>query len=225
MEMKHALYTILKWFLKYGIWILLGLSVYMVLAAEFRRLCFVKLPLSEMTVCKLNDIGKSIALSYIAGVIFYVFSEKIPFVRKKRYLNARLKIQIERLHTALTSFLESICGNGNIKDANSAFWDTTGKEYEGKGYCEINKSQLFSIRTLLAVYDDALDDLISCDVYLDEKDYQTVVEIKTDNTLAVMRKLSQMQDQSQIEQTTMFEILSGAIAMFGKLGKIEFIKE
>ena len=197
----------------------------MVLAAEFKILCFVKLPLSEITVSKLNEIGRSIALSYIAGVIFYVFSERIPFIMKKRYLNTRLKIQVERLHTALTSFLESICGTATISDAKKAFLETTGKEYEGKGYCNINKSQLLSIRTLLAVYDDSLDDLINCDVYLDEKDFKAVVDIKTDKTLAVMRKISQIQDQSQIEQTTMFEILSGMIAMFEKLDVIEFVKE
>lgn len=218
------MYLLFCWFVKYGIWILLVLSIYMVLAAEFHDLCFIRLPFSDVTVYKLNSIGKNISLSYIAGVIFYVFSERIPFVRKKSYLKTRLKIQVERLNTALSSFLESMCGNSTITDAKTAFWETTRKEYDGKGYCDINRSQLLSIRTLLAVYDDALDDLISSDVYLDEKDFETVVDIKTDNTLSVMRKLSQMQDQSQIEQTMMFEVLSGAIAMFNKLDKIELVK-
>ena len=197
----------------------------MVLAAEFHKLCFIRLPFSDGTVYKLNSIGKNISLSYIAGVIFYVFSERIPFIRKKSYLKTRLKIQVERLNTALSSFLESMCGNPTITDAKAVFLETTRKEYDGKGYCDINRSQLLSIRTLLAVYDDALDDLISSDVYLDEKDFKAVVDIKTDNTLAVMRKLSQMQDQSQIEQTMMFEVLSGAVAMFNKIDKIELVKE
>lgn len=223
--MKQIFYSFFKWFVKYGIWILLMLSIYMVFAAEFKRLCFVKLPLSEITISKLNDIGKSIALSYIAGVIFYVFSERIPFFRKKRYLKTRLKIQVERLKTALTSFLESMCGNATITDAKVAFLETTRMEYEGKGYCDINKSQLLSIRTLLAVYDDALDDLISNDVFLDEMDFKTIIDIKTDNTLAELRKLSQMKDQAQIEQTMMYEVLAGAIVMFSKIDKIEFVKE
>lgn len=212
---------IAKWVFRNGVWILLVASFYMVIAAEFKELCFIKLPVSEESLDKLNGIGKNISLSYIAGVIFYVLSEKVPFIKKRKYLRMKLNVQIERMKEALGTFLESICGDGKCRDARPMFYEAFKKEYEGKGFCEINKSHLLGIRKLLAELDDSLNILISSDVYLGEKDYQIVIEIKTDSSFSIMRQIAQIKEETQIEQKTLFDLLSGVITIIGKVNQIE----
>lgn len=212
---------IIKWILRKGVLILLVMSFYMVLAAEFKELCFIELPICEETIEKLNGIGKNISLSYIAGVIFYVLTETIPFVNKRKYLRLKLKVQIERMKDALGNFLESICGDGKCREVKKIFYEASKREYEGNGLCDINKSHLLSIRKLLVELDDALDVLICSDVYLDEKDYQTVIEIKTAPSLSIMRQIAQIKEETQIEQKTLYDLLSGVITIIGKVNQIE----
>ena len=78
-----------------------------------------------------------------------------------------------------------------------------------------------SIRKLLVELDDALDILICSDVYLDEKDYQTVIEIKTAPSLSIMRQIAQIKEETQIEQKTLYDLLSGVITIIGKVNQIE----
>ena len=219
--MKNRLQLIAKWIIRNGVWILFVASFYMVLSAEFNGLCFVKLPFGNETIDKLNGIGKNISLSYIAGVIFYVLSEKVPFIRKRKYRRMKMNAQIERMKEALDTFLESISGDSKCRDEKKIFYEASKKEYEGTGFCEINKSHLLSIRKLLAELDDALDILISSDVYLGERDYQTVIEIKTDPSLSIIRQIAQIKDETQIEQKTLYDLLSGVINIIGKVNQIE----
>ena len=126
---------------------------------------------------------------------------------------------------ALGTFLESICGDGKCKDVKKMFYEVSKKEYEGKGYCEINKSHLLSIRKMLAVLDDSLYILISSDVYLGERDYQTVIEIKTDSSLSIVRQIAQINDETQIEQKSLYNLLSGVITIIEKVNQLELGEE
>lgn len=212
---------IYKWVIRNGVWVLLFVSFYMVLASEFKEFCFINLPFSEETIDKVNGIGKNISLSYIAGVIFYVLSELVPFVSKRKYLRMKLNVQVERMKEALSTFLESICGDSKCRDAKKMFYEASFKEYEGKGYCKINKSHLLSIRKMLVEIDDSLNILISSDIYLGEKDYRTVIEIKTDSSLSIIRQIAQIKDDTQIEQKTLYDLLSGVITIIEKVNQIE----
>lgn len=189
-----------KWLIKYGIWILLVISIYIVLTAEFQILCIIKLPLSEDTIQKLNSIGKNISLSYIAGVIFYILSELLPFFRKRKFLKIKLKLQLDNLRSSISSFFECICGDRNPNDAKKVFFEVCKSEYEGEGVCNINKSHLFCIRRLLADIDDTLEILINSDVYLEEGDFNKVITIKTSQTLMALREVAQLRDETQIDQ-------------------------
>lgn len=219
--MINILRLIAKWVIRHGIWILLFASFYMVLAAEFKWLCFIKLPVCEETIDKLNGIGKNISLSYIAGVFFYVLSEMVPFVSRRKYLRIKLNMQVEGMKESLGTFLESICGDSKCRDVKKIFYEVSKKEYGGMGFCDINKSHLLSIRKLLAKLDDALNILISSDVYLGENNFQTVIEIKTDSSLSIIREIAQIKDETQIEQKKLYDLLSGVITIIGKVNQLK----
>ena len=48
-----------------------------------------------------------------------------------------------------------------------------------------------------------------------------MIEIKTDSSLSIIRQIAQIKDDTQIEQKTLYDLLSGVITIIEKVNQIE----
>lgn len=221
--MRNSSVAMTKWLIKYGIWLLLAASIYMVLASEFNMFCFVSLPYSESTVEKLNGIGKNISLSYIAGVIFYVLSEYLPFERKKKFVQDRSCQMVRSLMDDILKFFDELCGQNDLNAPFQLYYDATQKEYNENDVCKLSRSQLLAIRKLIAETDNALNILLLQGEYLDEDDFNKLLKLKSESFLDSLRKVSQASDSLTIESGVLYAIISGVISMYGILNGLKAV--
>jgi len=212
-----------KWLIKYGIWLLLAVSVYMVLAAEFSVFCFIRLPFNESIVEKLNGIGKNISLSYIAGVVFYILSEYLPFKRKEIYVQGRCYQIVGSLMDNIMNFFDELCGQNILNAPLQLYFDATQKEYDENDVCKLSRNQLFAIRKFIAETDNALNILLLQDEYLGEDDFRKLLTLKSESFLDNLRKVSQASDSLTIESGVLYAIIRGVISMYGNLRDLQVI--
>jgi hypothetical protein len=222
--MNNRFEKMVKKFAKYGVWSLFAISIYMVFAAYFHGLCFIPLPFGEETVEKLNDIGKNVSLSYIAGAIFYFLSVYLPFVLKRSFVKCRCRLIIKNLLGYIKKFFEELCKQNDMSDVNQLYFDATQKEYEKGDICKLEKNQLFAIRKLITEIDHTLDTLLIQAEYIDADDFEILITIKSEAFLSDLRKIAQTSETHTTNSTTLLGILSGVVSMYGTMNNLKIIK-
>ena len=206
------------------IWAGLIICLYIVFACEFEYLRFIKLPYSESLIIRLNDIAKNFSLSYIAGVIFYLLSEMIPYIRKRRFVLEKLNIEIDNIEQVINNFYRYFCGcadNQNITDKiEDIFYSTTEQEYEDGGTYSIPTAKMLELRKLLTAVDDAVELFLANDVYIGENNFKIALNIKTKECMSILRGLVQAQTVSEIEYNQLFELLKGITSIRQEINRI-----
>lgn len=206
----------MKYF-KYGIWVMFGIAVYAVFATEFKSLRLVSLPLDCAHVEKLNDIVKNFSLSYVAGVVFYVFSDLIPFFRKRRYIRTKAVIFVERMRSAIISFLDEFCGSKEMSDINQLYFDAFQIEYSKNDVCQLLPDKILALKKLRSVMDDVINVLLQQDDYLEENDHKMILDIKTKQFYEILIGLSQTTNQNTIPSGHAMELLCGVVNTYRTL--------
>ena len=170
-------------FSKWPIWLILAVCLYTVVACEFPCWRFITLPLGGETVEKLNGIVKNLSYSYIAGVVFYVLSELIPFLQKQSFVLMRLKPYVDNLVVAIDDLIYGLTGcklrDDEIKNGEGVYSLITEHDYEAEGYYQLKDNQRLAIRSFVAQMDKGLDMLLSNDVYIGNDDFVTALSLST----------------------------------------------
>ncbi len=205
------------------IWLVLILCLYIVLACECEFFRFIKLPYSEYIIERINDVAKNLSLSYIAGMIFYLLSEMVPYLRKQRFVLKKLNAEIQNVQQIFRDFFLYFCGHdvsSSPPEKDELFYSTTGQEYEQEGTYLISADKMLELRKLLAAIDDAIEFLLANDIYIGENNFKIVLNIKTNKCLSVLRGIVQAQSDSLIENKQLYEILEGIISIQQEINKI-----
>lgn len=206
---------------QWPIWVLLLISLYTAFACEFRCLRFITMPFSALQVEKLNDLAKSISLSYVAGMVFYVLSELVPQVRKRYYAEEKLRAMNSNLTDAINSFLTNLCGRCDESNERELVFLATGDDYEKETDILIRKNQLLAFRKLSATTDQLLDAMQACDVYLEMDDYKALLALKTDNDLQLLRDLAQCSEEQHLKSDDMLKCFKAVVEMRTRLANMK----
>jgi len=205
------------------IWLGLVFSLYAVFACEFESIRFIKLPYSEDVIVRLNDIAKNLSLSYIAGMAFYLLSEMIPYLRKRRFVLKKLNAEIQHVRQIFIDFYSYFCGQNvasSIPTIDELFYYTTGREYDQEGVYSIPADKMLGLRKLLSAIDDALELLLTNDIYIGEDNFKIALTIKTRECLTILRGIIQAQSDSLIENKQLYNLLEGITYIQQEINKL-----
>lgn len=214
----------MKYF-KYGIWVVLVIAIYAVFAAEFKSLQLISLPLDGTHAEKLNDIAKNFSLSYIAGVVFYVFSEFIPFLRKRRYVRTKAVVLVERLRSAIVSFLDEFSGCHEMGDIKQLYYDAFEKEYDNNDVCKLTPDKNLAVKKLLAVMDDVINVFLQQDVYIGEDDHKAILKIKTEQFYEILLGFAQAGSPNTISSNKAQTLIGGLVNTYKALGQLKIAND
>ena len=214
----------MKYF-KYGIWMILVIAIYAVFAAEFKSLRLISLPLDDTKVEKLNDIAKNFSLSYIAGVVFYVFSEYIPFLRKRRYIRTKAVILVERMRTAIVSFLDEFCGCHEMNDVKQLYYDAFETEYANNTVCKLTPDKILAVKKLCSIMDDVINVLLQQDEYMSEYGHKVILQIKTEEFYEILLELVQSANQKTISSYKALTLIGGLVNTYKSIGQLKIAND
>ncbi len=205
------------------IWLGVICCLYIVFACEFETLRFIKLPYDENVVAKLNDIVKNMSLSYIAGMVFYLLSEMIPYLRKRRFVLKKLNAEIQHVRQIFIDFYLYFCGQNvasSIPTIDELFYSTTGREYEREGAYSMPADKMLALRKLLSAIDNAIELLLANDIYIGEDNFKIVLNIKTKECLTTLRGIVQAQSDSLIDNEQLYDLLENITIIEQEINKL-----
>lgn len=163
--------------------ILLLICIYCVLACEFQELR-IRVEYSQDSLDKINDIVKNLSFSYIAGVIFFLLSDTIPYCRRK-------KITLKYVEKAMSLMLLSIDDftinvNGKKWDSNTEpyeiYEDISGAIYEGDSQIKytVPDNVIISLQNLYNSLNMNIDFILAQELYIDDCLLDMLEQIKSD---------------------------------------------
>lgn len=197
---------------KWPIWLILAVCLYTVVACEFPCWRFITLPASEEAVEKLNGVAKNLSYSYIAGVVFYVLSELVPFLRKQGFVLMRLKTYAENLVAAMDELIYGLTGSKvsdeELKNGEGLLMLITGQEYETEGYFQLKENQMLAIRSFVAQMDKGLDMLLNNDIFIGNDDFVATLSLSTHPALSIMRAKAEAIGRVSITNNELLKIAS-----------------
>ena len=209
---------------QWPVWLLLLLSLYVAFACEFHCLRLISLPLPANQIEKLNDLAKSVALSYVAGMIFYTLSEMLPFLRKSVYVQEKLRAMNRNLSKAIDDFLTSLCGKCDESNEQELFFLSTGGAYEKDTDYFLRKSKLLAFRKLSVNINEQMAAMQACDVYLEMDDYKTLLKLRSKSYVALLNEIAQSTGERHLKSQDMMEVLKGVVEMKNKLLGMHLMK-
>lgn len=168
------------------IWILFITCIYCILACEFESL---KIPINQdLEYCeKLNNIVKNLSYSYIAGVIFFLLSDSIPFLRKGNIAYKNINKAMHLIITAIDNFSKSINGKTweNTTSTIEIYEEISGGEYAANtGYnipIDLPEYRIAIFKDLYLALNLNIDFIISQEQYIDTKLLNDFESIRSDD--------------------------------------------
>ena len=213
---------------KWPVWLILAVCLYTVVACEFPSWRIITLSASGESVEKINGIAKNLSYSYIAGVVFYVLSELIPFLHKQGFVLMRLKPYVENLVVAIDDLIYGLTGcklrDDEIKNGEGVYSLITEHDYEAEGYNQLKDNQRLAIRSFVAQMDKGLDMLLSNDVYIGNDDFVTALSLSTHQAMMIMRAKAEAASSISITNRDLLTIASSLGEMKEKILALRLLK-
>lgn len=152
------------------VWIVFVICIYSIFACEFDEL---KIPFSliHRDIEKINNIIKNISYSYIAGVIFFLLSDTIPYLRRKKVACKNVDKSLKFIVNAIDKFSLSINNKiwTNETSAIMIFEDYSGGEYSD------NMPPVLLPKHILSVMNTFAESInINLDYILSQELYNTI---------------------------------------------------
>ena len=198
---------------QWPVWLLLLVSLYVAFACEFHCLRMISLPLPASQIEKLNDLAKNVSLSYVAGMIFYVLSEMVPYLRKSAYVQEKLRSINRNLSKAIDDFLTSLCGRSDECNDKELYYLATGGTYEKDIDCFLRKSKLLAFRKLSISINEQLAAMQACDIYLDMDDYKILLQLRAKSYVMLLNEIAQSVEERHLKSQDMMDLLKGVVEM------------
>lgn len=209
---------------QWPVWLLLLVSLYIAFACEFHCLRLISLPLPANQIEKLNDLAKSVSLSYVAGMIFYVLSDLLPYLRKSAYVQENLRSMNRNLSKAIDNFFTSLCGRCDEFNDKELFYLATGESFERDVACILHKSKLLAFRKLSVSINEQMASMQACDIYLEMDDYKTLLQLRAKSYMVLLNEIAQSSEERHLKSQDMIEVLKGVVEIKNKLSGMHMMK-
>ncbi len=189
------------------IWVLLIICIYSVLACEFD--CF-KISLFSIDedivfINKMNTIIENLSFSYIAGAIFFVLSDTIPFLRKQKNVLKHIKKSLSLMINAIDSFSQNL--HSTVWDASTNItdivMDITGTMYSQQMRdIKLQDHQLYEMHRLNDILNVNIDFILSQELYINQEFMSIIENIKVNKHIQLIKTISKEQPTISIDILT-----------------------
>lgn len=200
------------------VWIILAATIYIVLACQFPTCRFITMPYSEATVELWNDVLKNLSYSYIAAVIFFVFSDTIPFLRKQYYVTQSLVVIKKQTAESAIRFFRCFCSSCEDDfQSDTLYYNTTGYEYDELGTCELQRNKLYELKLVYTTIAFYTDQIITHGEYAGKANFDFAVKVKSNVVFSLMAGYIQAAENVSITNKDLMDIIKFTLSIKNEL--------